>query len=178
MSRGAYRDEEVWSYRLLKGRGLLNPDDMAGLDLLSATFTKGYELVPCKRPREFFDSLAMKMRELWPAGEKDGKWPWRDSVKSLSMRLQVLWQDRKLQDYSEERCLTVARRYLARFEHDAKFMKTLKYYIMKQEGIVQPDGRIRYVNRSEFADMLESEPVSVEETATAADVSGGEGRLV
>ena len=104
----------------------------------------------------YFVSLAEGLRELWPSGEKDGKWPWRDSVSNLTRRLQNLWDVRELDQYPLDTCLTVARRYLSQFEDNAKFMQTLKYFILKQEDIVGKDGRKRHTDKSVFADMLES----------------------
>ena len=109
-----------------------------------------------RRDTEFFDELAQKLRELWPAGEKDGKWPWRDSVPNLSRRLETLWKDRNIKDKSIDDCLTVARKYLAQFEENAKYMQTLKYFILKQDKIVLQNGRAKIINKSVFADMLES----------------------
>lgn len=131
-----------------------------------------FTLVPVPRSRkDFFTELAEKMRELWPAGEKDGKWPWRDSVPNLSRRLQALWKDRGFGDKTIDECLTVARRYLARFEDNAKYMQTLKYFILKQDSIVdKTTGRIRYINKSVFGDMLESNSV-LNEWGDVFDVS-------
>lgn len=105
----------------------------------------------------FFNELASGLRELWPPGEKDGKYPWRDSQKNIAIRLETLWEERGLKNYSVEQCLAVARKYLAQYENDTKYMKVLKYFIMKQDSIVRGDGRIKYVNKSIFADMLESQ---------------------
>ena len=124
----------------------LNDDDM---DFKLVQVTDG--------EKDFFTELAEKMRELWPPGEKDGKYPWRDSVGNLSRRLKMLWEDRNFKDKTIEECLTVARRYLAQFEDNAKYMQTLKYFILKQDSIVDKNtGRIKYINKSVFADMLES----------------------
>ena len=115
-----------------------------------------YQITPIEEPeKDFFEELAFKLRELWPPGEKDGKYPWRDSVGNLSRRLKTLWKDRQLKDISIDDCLVVARRYLAQFEQNAKYMKILKYFILKQDKIVAKDGRITYTNSSIFADMLE-----------------------
>lgn len=105
----------------------------------------------------FFTELATKLRELWPAGEKDGKYPWRDSVSNLSRRLRTLWTDRNLGQYTIEDCLRVARKYLAQFEDNVKYMKLLKYFILKQGKVVGKDGRIVYTNNSTLADMLEND---------------------
>lgn len=103
----------------------------------------------------YFKELAQKLRNLWPTGEKDGKYPWRDSVGNLVKRLQNLWTIRELEAYPIETCVSVAQRYLARFEQDAKYMKILKYYILKQGSITRIDGKIVHTNESLFADMLE-----------------------
>ena len=111
----------------------------------------------------FFEELAEKLRELWPPGEKDGKYPWRDSVSNLSRRLRALWAERfptvKDGTYTIDECLTVARKYLAQFEDNAKYMMTLKYFIMKQDKIVNKNGHAIIINKSVFADMLESKSV-------------------
>ena len=112
----------------------------------------------------YFVTLAEGLRELWPAGEKEvydkdkncHTYPWRDSVSNLTRRLQNLWDVRELKQYPLETCLTVARRYLSQYEDNAKYMQTLKYFILKQEDIVGKDGRKRHTDKSVFADMLES----------------------
>ena len=50
----------------------------------------------------------------------------------------------------------VARRYLAQYENNTKYMQTLKYFVLKQGKIVGNDGGVRYIQQSQFADMLES----------------------
>lgn len=104
--------------------------------------------------KDFFTQLAEGLRKLWPAGEKDGKYPWRDSVANLSARLETLWTIRELKDYDLDYCLAAARRYLSQFETNAKYMQTLKYFILKQNKVIQKDGLIKYVNESKFADYL------------------------
>lgn len=127
--------------------------------------TPGFVLVEIDE--NFFTNLAAKLRELWPPGEKDGKYPWRDSVANLARRLATLWVDRKLDNYTVDDVLRAANRYLARFEDNVKYMKTLKYFILKQTKIVGNDGKTRYINNSELADMLEGN--SVFDTDVAGD---------
>lgn len=118
---------------------------------------KKFDLVPVddKNKKAFFEELATKLRELWPVGEKDGKWPWRDSVGNLSKRIELLWHQRGFNDKTIDECLVAARKYLAQYENDVRYMQTLKYFIMKQKSLVEDNGRIRYVNESKFADILE-----------------------
>lgn len=153
-----YTEKQLWCAKYLKDTGAL-VDCSVTPEMISQCegFTTDYTLtrVNCD---DFYTELAKGLRNLWPAGEKDGKYPWRDSEKNIANRLHVLWQLRKLDDYPIETCLTVARRYLAQFEHsNIKYMKTLKYFILRQnERIVESDGRIHYSSVSTFADMLES----------------------
>ena len=103
----------------------------------------------------FFETLASKLREMWPSGDKDGKYSWRDSVPNLAERLRTLWDIRQLKNYTIETCLSVARRYLSSYEDNKKYMQTLKYFILKQDDIIQSNGMIKHINKSKFADMLE-----------------------
>lgn len=175
----AYKDEEVYAYKYLKERHLLNPESMMQLDQLTAFLRQNYDIVPCERSTTFYDELAEKLIDLWPKGNKEGKFPWRDSKKNISMRLHCLWQDRKLPDYTIEQCTTVARNYLAQFADNNKYMKTLKYFISKRtEGHCSNTGRITYNYQSTFADMLESMPISAEDAVDMTDLQdyiyGGE----
>lgn len=121
------------------------------------TSDETFELVKSNKKKNFFVELAEKLRELWPPGEKLGKYPWRDSVPNLAKRLEMLWAERfPDKAYTIEECLIAARRYLAQFENDVTYMQVLKYFILKQEPIAKPNGHLTYVNKSKFADMLES----------------------
>ena len=145
-----------------------------------------FELVKVPKKTSFFDNLAEKLRELWPPGEKEGKYPWRDSVGNISRRLQLLWKERfpnfKENENSIEQCLTVARRYLAKFENDTKYMQTLKYFILKQEPISKGNGHLTYINKSRFADMLEGkadeDAIMNEWDFLVNDASIGEGEII
>lgn len=161
MKKEIYSSEVKFCVRYLLNHGVnslsftdvvneLGPNDVQ-FDLVRSGYTNY---------KPFFEELAEKLRELWPAGEKDGKWPWRDSVGNLSRRLDTLWKDRDFKEKTIEECLMVARKYLAQFEDNAKYMQTLKYFILKQDKLVdKKTGRIRYINKSVFADMLESNSV-------------------
>ena len=113
------------------------------------------ERINAAKDDEFFTLLATKMRLLWPSGDKDNRYAWRDSVPNLKKRLETLWRVRNLRDYTIDDCLKICRKYLAKYETDTKYMQVLKYFILKQKEIVENDGRIRYLNSSRFADMLE-----------------------
>ena len=82
--------------------------------------------------REFFEDVAKDLRLLWPAGNKEGKWPWRCDKLSLASRLMTLWEDRHLSyDITKEEILNVAKEYVSKFKDDDKFMKICKYFVYK-----------------------------------------------
>lgn len=154
-----YSDEAIYCVKYLAERGYLNQEKLTEIAMLLDDFDVDFNMVRIEK--DFFTRLAEALRPLWPAGEKDGKYPWRDSVANLSRRLYTLWNVRNLKEYTIEQCLTVARRYLAQFETNAKYMRTLKYFILKQGEIIDKAGLIRRTNESIFADMLEGDESTV-----------------
>ena len=154
-----YSDEAIYCVKYLAERGYLNQKKLTEIAMLLDDFDVDFNMVRIEK--DFFTRLAEALRPLWPAGEKDGKYPWRDSVANLSCRLYTLWIVRNLKEYTIEQCLTVARRYLAQFETNAKYMRTLKYFILKQGEIIDKAGLIRRTNESIFADMLEGDESTV-----------------
>ena len=105
---------------------------------------------------EFFTELAKKLRELWPAGNKAGKFPWRESVNIITIRLKALWRARHIKTRNMEDVLTVARRYLAQFESDTTYMRTLKYFIYKHvPTLATQNNKNKIICESPLADMLE-----------------------
>lgn len=176
--------EIKYCVKYLLDQGLSSKDFSVIAKVVSAKDEK-YSLVKVSDD-SFFDELAGKLRELWPPGEKDGKYPWRDSVDNLSKRLRLLWSERfssfDKEKYTIDRCVAVAMKYLSMFEDDTKYMMTLKYFIMKQESIVKSDGKITYVTKSKLADMLESasdlNAIDDEWNSILQNSNAGEGELV
>ncbi len=150
------KSESLWAAKKLLESGFFSEEIAKQVEAKLAKYVIDDDYYLTKIQSDFYTELAKGLRPLWPEGEKDGKFPWRDSVTNLSKRLETLWSVRNLGEYPMDTCLTVARQYLAQFEHNAKYMKTLKYFILKQDKLVQKDGRIRYIWQSPFADMLES----------------------
>lgn len=150
-----YSDEAVFCVKYLHDRGYLSEDKLDELTSLIDDFKVDFKLI--KVNKDYYTELATKLRELWPSGNKDGKYSWRDSVDNLRIRLKSLWELRGLKEYSIEDVLMVARQYLAQFEDNTKYMKVLKYFIYKQKpATVQADGQIKYSYESDLADRLEA----------------------
>lgn len=151
-----WTNEALFCLKYLYERGYCEGWNIQDTNLLLQSAQVNYQLVQLPKG-DFFSQLAHGLRELWPSGDKDGKYPWRDSEANLVKRLQVLWNNRHLDNYSLDDCLRAARRYLSQYEDNVKYMQILKYFILKQKSIVEPNGKIRYINESKFADMLESQ---------------------
>lgn len=104
-----------------------------------------------------YGKLAEQMRLIWPAGMKDNKWSWRDSVANLARRLQDLNAISNIEKYTDDQILQVCRQYVNQYEgKSTKYMMLLKYFIYKNKDEVAPNGKIRIVFDSKLADMLES----------------------
>lgn len=106
----------------------------------------------------FFVDTVTKMRELWPHGEKDGKYPWRGPVNKLAERMEFIWKNRAVEkEYTTEECLEAARRYLAQFENKSvKYMCTLPYFIFRQDKVVNKKGQYELIYKSPLLDFLDN----------------------
>lgn len=158
-----YSDEAIFCAKYLNERGFLTQENLEEITALFDDFDAEFKFVRIQVG--YFTQLAKALRELWPTGEKDGKYPWRESVSNLARRLETLWAARNMTEIPIETCVMVARKYLAQYENNTKYMQTLKYFILKQGKIVREDGGIKYIQQSQFADMLDS--VTEEDKQTA-----------
>ena len=177
-----YTEEVKFCADFLKKKGL-TPEEVEEVMNLASDINSDFELI--KVQCNDWIGLATKMRELWPHGEKEGKWPWRDSAENIAKRLEFIWAKRfRGKEMDEEQCLSVARRYIAHFQNDMRYMKVLKYFIFKRKdnGIRNKDGSIRYEYESTFCDMLEGkkfqDEIQNEWESVLNDTNAGEGNLV
>lgn len=150
----AYTKEVIFCAKYLQRLGLLNDYHIKILSQLAKKSSVEFSMTEVKEG--FFVELATALRPLWPPGDKDGKYAWRDSVENLASRLKTLWDVRGLGSYSIDTCVEIANKYLSRFQNDARYMQILKYFILKQKRVSIGENKYRYVNQSVFADMLES----------------------
>ncbi len=149
-----YPDEAIFCVKYLAEQGYLSEDKLTEIASLLDDFDVDFNLVRVQKDG-YFDQLAKGLRNIWPAGEKDGKYPWRDSVENIKKRLIVLWSRRQLKDIPVDICLACARKYVSQFQESTKYMKILKYFIMKQGEVMGKDGRLTYTCESTLADMIE-----------------------
>ena len=165
----SFSEQDLWFLKHLLDKGWFD-DQRANVEDITKHLSTDFTLV--KLESDFFTDLASKLRELWPPGEKDGKYPWRDSVANLSRRLKTVWTYRDMEKYTIDQCLSVARRYLAQYEDNTKYMRILKYFVLKQSTVTEKSGKRKLVNESMLADMLENMPVFEEEPEFAFEYEG------
>ena len=101
-------------------------------------------------------NLVQQMREMFPKGIKSGSAAWRGNVREVTLRLQKFF---KLygSDWTDEEILNATQRYIDHFNGDYRFMRILKYFILKSEKKTDEEGVTRIEDISELATWLENE---------------------
>ena len=125
-------------------------------DEVSAILLESDASIP---PVEEVQALAMKMREIFPKGIKTGSSAWRGNVREITLRLQKFFKTYGAQ-YSPEDILSATQRYVDHFNGDYRYMRILKYFIMKSETKTGEDGIPHIEDVSELANFLENDCVS------------------
>lgn len=82
-----------------------------------------------------YETLAEKMRELFPKGKKPGtNYMWRDSIAVIAKRLKSVQMKYKAchgTEFTEEQALNATKAYVESFNGDYRYMQLLKYFISK-----------------------------------------------
>lgn len=109
------------------------------------------------------EKLAIDMRQLFPKGIKTGSSAWRGNLREITLRLQKFF---KLYGsyWTEEQILAATKRYIESFNGDTKFMRILKYFILKSEKKFNEDGKFVVEEVSELATWLENDDLEKEDT--------------
>lgn len=78
------------------------------------------------------ESLASKLRDLYPSGKKAGtNYYWKDSVALISQRLAMFFK--KFGDkFTDEQIVQATRGYIESFNGNYQYMQLLKYFIYKR----------------------------------------------
>ena len=179
------RDQLIDKYvqRYFCGNSVLNQDYLAEFLGSFADELLGTPIEQKKKQEDNrWQDIAKDLREIWPSGEKDGKYPWRDSVSNIAKRLELMWSTvNPSKDYSKDQILTVARKYVSQFPENTKYMRTLKYFILKQDRLIGQDGKIHVRNSSLLMSMLESEDIQgwfIQDNTPIEDYPEWEGELI
>lgn len=80
-------------------------------------------------------ALADKLREIYPAGTKDGKYSWRDNTVTVAKKLKALI-DKFNCEFTDEEAIEATKKYVDRFKvkGDFQYMQLLKYFILKRDN--------------------------------------------
>lgn len=78
------------------------------------------------------ENLAKKLKEIFPKGKKEGtNMYWSEGTALIIRRLKLFFK--KYGQYSNEDIINAAERYINSFNGDYRYMRTLKYFIFKEE---------------------------------------------
>ena len=107
---------------------------------------------------EYFDDLANKLREVFPKGIKTGThYNWRGSTAEISRKLKNLVVKYGCK-FTEEEAIDATKAYVASFNGDYKYMKLLKYFLLKTP--INNNGDVEI--ESEFMTYLENKGAAEE----------------
>lgn len=80
-------------------------------------------------------ALAEKLKEVYPAGRKDGTSNyWAEGKALIAKRLKAFFKKYGT-DYTNEQIITATRKYVESFNGNYQFMRTLKYFIFKDKDV-------------------------------------------
>lgn len=97
--------------------------------------------------------LANKLRELYPAGRKEGtSYMWRGTTAEIVRKLKTLQLKYKF-TFTDEQAIKATSEYIKSFNGNYRFMQLLKYFILKTAR--DEDGNIEV--KSEFMSLIENE---------------------
>ena len=80
-----------------------------------------------------YTQLANDIRECFPKGSKDGKYPWRGTIKIIIDKLRKLDKGHGMGDYTNDQILAVCKEYVDQFNHMTmdRGMQIAPYFIEK-----------------------------------------------
>lgn len=105
-----------------------------------------------------FNSLANKLREIFPKGNKAGtNYNWRGSTAEIARKLKNLVVRYGCR-FTDEEAIEATKAYVASFNGDYKYMKLLKYFLLKTPRNNNGDVEIE----SDFMTYLENEGAAEE----------------
>lgn len=115
------------------------------LETLGNILTESETIVP---EQDELIPVAQQLREIFPKGKKEGtNSQWRESTSLIVKRLQKFIKifGEEYKDYNK--ILAAAKEYVDSFNGNYAYMRTLKYFILKDEIKFNDEGQ-RYVDRT------------------------------
>ena len=115
-----------------------------------------YKTDPTIPDVEELDERAVRLMNIYPRGKKDGtNVYWRGNKKEIREKLQKffkLYGDK----YSFDEIAEATERYVISFKNDYSFMRVLKYFIIKDERILNDEGKLVTNQVSDLATFIEN----------------------
>lgn len=86
-----------------------------------------------QEPQDKLDSLATKLKGIFPKGKKDGtNYYWAEGVALIVRRLKLFFK-KYGNDFTDEQITIAAEKYVQSFNGNYQYMKLLKYFIFKEK---------------------------------------------
>lgn len=111
-----------------------------------------------QEPQDRLNSLAAKLKEIFPKGKKDGtNYYWAEGVALIVRRLKLFFK-KYGNDFTDEQITTAAEKYVQSFNGNYQYMKLLKYFIFKEKvgAAGEVEGESELVNYIENAGQEEN----------------------
>lgn len=103
-------------------------------------------------------NLAKKLKEIYPKGNRiigDKKYPFQEAERIIAQRMMKFFL-RYGEDFNDEDIINVTKTYVEQFENDNSFMKSLKYFIFKDEDKTDGYGKGYVEEQSLLLNFLEN----------------------
>lgn len=105
-------------------------------DLVTRLLTEADERLN-KSPVRNFYTLAAKLRNIYPEGNKSGTtYPWRGTLEEIAQKLMVLVTIHGF-IYTEDEAIKATKEYVGSFNGDRSHMKLLKYFLLRTKRTEQ-----------------------------------------
>lgn len=115
-----------------------------------------------QKPEDRLVQLAIRLKEIFPKGKKDGtNYYWADGVALIVRRLKLFFK--KYGDtYTDEQIIRATEKYVRGFNGNYQYMRLLKYFIFKEKvgaaGEVEGDSElISYIENADQTDSLKND---------------------
>ena len=99
-----------------------------------------------QEPKDRLNSLATKLKEIFPKGKKDGtSYYWAEGVALIVRRLELFFK-KYGNDFTDEQIIQATEKYVQGFNGNYQYMRLLKYFIFKEKvgagGEVEGDSEL------------------------------------
>ena len=99
-----------------------------------------------QEPKDRLNSLATKLKEIFPKGKKDGtNYYWAEGVALIVRRLKLFFK-KYGNDFTDEQIIQATEKYVQGFNGNYQYMRLLKYFIFKEKvgagGEVEGDSEL------------------------------------